>query len=101
TPGTNLTELESETGREPDQDTSLESGVLNNPLFNGRSRLKGTPATWTDHGGTEFKFPSLVAWHLIKNCSPQDAENALSDLLRATAKEEVDQDWIHALRSSE
>ncbi|KAG8913622.1 hypothetical protein FRC01_004454, partial [Tulasnella sp. 417] len=93
TPGT---ELESERGREPDQDE-----ICNSSLFDGRSRLKGTPATWTDQDGTEVKFPSLVAWHLTKTCSPQDAEHALSDLLRATAKEEIDQNWMKALRSSE
>ncbi|KAG9034416.1 hypothetical protein FS837_002202 [Tulasnella sp. UAMH 9824] len=98
TPGTNLTELEPERDREPDQYASQAS---KNPLLKGRSRLKGKPATWTDHDGTEVKFPSLVAWHLTKTCSPEDAETALSDLLHATAKGDVDQDWIQALRSSE
>ncbi|KAG8919907.1 hypothetical protein FRC01_001040 [Tulasnella sp. 417] len=87
------TELDSLRGREPD--------FSNSSLFNGQSRLKGAPATWTDQDGAEVKFPSLVAWHLTKTCNPKDAENALSDLLRATAKEEIDQNWIQTLRSSE
>ncbi|KAG8919908.1 hypothetical protein FRC01_001041 [Tulasnella sp. 417] len=93
TPGT---ELESERDREQDQDE-----LFDNSLFDGRSRLKATPATWTDQDGAEVKFPSLIAWHLTKTCNPQDAENALSDLLHATAKEELDQSWIQSLRSSE